>query len=923
MKNYILFFLLFLVISCKDETVHQVDNLEIHDTYLNLNLSSKLKNGELRIIRSQNDLLGIAPEKELEESGLLNIDFSKETLLLGKSVSKYSSINKYSFCKQNESLCILNLQRTCNNITVDTLEYGFVVSLLPSSMYVKLSDDSISSADTYYYYYNGQKIPIRLLKDKLLALTVRNNDKGHLKLHSNSNIRGIYSSKDYNFYEINLSVNSLDEYNQMVNELKGHSEIDDILPSYEVENKSVAVSKYFYVKLKNSSDSTFLFDLAQKYSLSDVKRNSYMPLWYTLRVPSGLNYNALDLANIFYETGHFQFSEPDFLVDNICFDSNPLYDIQWGINNTGQSGGAGGFDINVVPAWNISTGENIKVAVIDEGLQFDHPDLQDNISLLSYDTETNSSPSNVYGEHGIACGGIIAAVDNTIGLKGVAYGAELMSVSNTLIYSESIKEKLANGINWSWMNGADIISNSWGSNSLQSNLINDAINNALSKGRNGKGCLLVFAAGNDNSSSVSYPSNLDGVISVGAMSMCGERKSFSSCDGVTNWGSNYGSDLDLVAPGVQICTTWSGSNYNLSFSGTSAACPHVAGILALILEVNPDLTYEQIISLLCESCVKLPDYYFINMVDKPYGTWDNEVGYGLPDAFKAVFLAKFGSDLYIVGPTQVVGNTTYSLSIPIPEGAVVSWSLSGLNDLKIVSSTNESVTLTSSQAYYQGTSSTLKASISYKGGVIEVKKEVENGNALQGYYRQYANVTEDGISTPAVDLTPLDYTQFIYPYATTIMSTGIDPRTVDVEFDLQMGVSPLYYVDHRTGAYEFKIPANSPPVVFNFKSKTTGTIRKVLFFGKDLSHYSIMYNGMDKVLDIEHLDSNSQSQSVYTRNTSVYDVSLMDLSTLKYVICKQFKGKKFSLDISSLPCSSYIVKIEHNGSIHYDKVEIK
>ena len=112
---------------------------------------------------------------------------------------------------------------------------------------------------------------------------------------------------------------------------------------------------------------------------------------------------------------------------------------------------------------------------------------------------------------------------------------------------------IADGINWATAQGADVLSNSWYLGS-PSTAITDAIANAKTNGRGGKGAVVVFAAGDDNGA-VASPAVLDTVLAVGALSPCDERKAPTSCDGEFWWGSNYGSELDLSAPGVNMYTT--------------------------------------------------------------------------------------------------------------------------------------------------------------------------------------------------------------------------------------------------------------------------------------------------------------------------------------------------------------------------------
>jgi subtilisin family serine protease len=113
--------------------------------------------------------------------------------------------------------------------------------------------------------------------------------------------------------------------------------------------------------------------------------------------------------------------------------------------------------------------------------------------------------------------------------------------------------------------------------------------------------------------------------------MCNERKSPTSCDGETLWGSNYGVDLDIMASGVKIyCTDISGSagyvagDYTPSFNGTSSAAPNAAGVMGLILSANPALTEAQARVIIESTCEKVGGYGYAASGSNPNGTWHNE-----------------------------------------------------------------------------------------------------------------------------------------------------------------------------------------------------------------------------------------------------------------------------------------------------------
>jgi hypothetical protein len=317
----------------------------------------------------------------------------------------------------------------------------------------------------------------------------------------------------------------------------------------------------------------------------------------------------------------------------------------WGLNNTSNPN----HDINICQAWNITQGANVNVAVLDQGIFKTHIDLHSNIHPLSYNTETNTSPSQLFGDHGTHCAGTIAAIkDNNIQVVGVSPLSKLMDVSNSLAGTPNSRMKRADGINWAWQNGADIISNSWGSG-VQYQVIDDAINNALQNGRNGKGTIIVFATGNSYGA-VSYPANSNpNILSVGAMTSSGTRSSFS----------NFGTQLDVVAPGSSILST-TPNNQTASWDGTSMATPHVAGVAALILSVNPCLTAQQVRDIIEQTAQKVGGYSYTTTSGRPNGIWNNEMGYGLVDAHAAVLMAQsMGSatlDLMVKDGVDDIGN---------------------------------------------------------------------------------------------------------------------------------------------------------------------------------------------------------------------------------------------------------------------------
>ncbi len=520
------------------------------------------------------------------------------------------------------------------------------IDVTPTVMSAVQTHAKSYSESEYFYYYGGQKQFLELdtrhafisMEDKSNAALLDSMQISYQPL--NADITSKKSSKDIDKrYWTKLDFGEKmpkDNYLEKLSKIKRKRDVI-VAPYFKNGSQdNIGLSNFLYVKLKFANDVALLTREVEKEKAIIVQQNEYMPLWYVISITEESNLNAMELANRFYELGVFECAEPDLLVDDCTTAPNdPYYNQQWALNNTGQYAGVQGIDINSEQAWVMSTGTGVTVAVLDQGIDMSHPDLVANIHPLSYDSESGASSQKVLGNHGTAVAGIIGAVrNNAQGIAGVAPDAKIMSISNSMAAMPLSREKRANGINWAAMNGADIINNSWGS-SAQHTIIDDAITNAILNGRGGKGCIIVFSTGNEYQNSVGYPANSHpGIIAVGAIQSNGNRAEFS----------NYGSALDVVAPGGSrsIYTTdrqsfagYSSNDYYPYFDGTSAAAPHVAGVAALILSKNPDLTQKQVADII-ETTAQQNNLPYTFNVSKPNGMWNNEVGYGLVDAYAAL-----------------------------------------------------------------------------------------------------------------------------------------------------------------------------------------------------------------------------------------------------------------------------------------------
>lgn len=510
-----------------------------------------------------------------------------------------------------------------------------------------------ASQSNFFYYYKGKPISLAVDSAQFMVVSEGKLDQISLDLNEITIVKS-YQCKNYNVDSRVLKSNEAKDvyfttvqYNKATTQLKKSKLINtlitkdniiQVLPSFKKRGKSFDVTNRFYVKMKSLEDTLLLKRLAVKYSLDIIGPNKYMPLWYTMACVKGSGHNAIDAANLFYELGLFAATEPEFVNAFHLLSNDPYYNEQWGLKNTGQDGGLSGMDINIEGAWNITKGnDSILVTVFDTGVDKNHEDLKECV-VGYFDAFYGDSILAFYGEHGTICAGVIAASHNDIGIKGISPNTKILSVGHNFIIGPDYTQDYADGFNWAWKVGkTDVINCSWFS-LVQSDMLTNAIDSALTRGRRGNGCVVTFASGNFDLNMVDYPGDSHpDILVVGGILNNGKRCNPDD----TDWGSNYGIGLDVMAPGENIKTTLSDTIYR-KYSGTSLACPHVSGLAALILSVNPKLTNVEVNTIIESTSRKVrPDIYTYSITaDKPNGTWNNKMGYGLIDATAAVKAAR-------------------------------------------------------------------------------------------------------------------------------------------------------------------------------------------------------------------------------------------------------------------------------------------
>jgi hypothetical protein len=289
--------------------------------------------------------------------------------------------------------------------------------------------------------------------------------------------------------------------------------------------------------------------------------------------------------------------------------NDPLYSSQWYLSR-----------IKIPAAWNKTTGSSSTVvAVIDTGINLNHEDLQNKLWTGSngahgYNFIDNNTDLSDPNGHGTGAASLIAAATNNgVGIAGINWKASIMALKALNASGSGDYNTVARAIRYAADNGADIINMSFGTD-IDSGVLRDAVDYA-----NAKGVVMVAAAGNDHASSVYYPAAYPDVIAVGSTDQNDQKPNFS----------NYGSGLDLVAPGVSIIVADNrGASTYSSVSGTSFSAAEVSGVVSLIDSFHP-LNYQSALSLLTSSADDLGNSFFF--------------GSGMVDAGAAVNLASQAS----------------------------------------------------------------------------------------------------------------------------------------------------------------------------------------------------------------------------------------------------------------------------------------
>lgn len=522
-----------------------------------------------------------------------------------------------------------------------------------------------------FYYYDGeQRIPLLISSEWILVML----DAGQVdgQIQGMDQYPGFVGALDQAYELLNPNQllipladgQSFESIIQGINTIRAASrDFPAVNPVFTTPDALMVVTNEFIATFPDKMTRKKINSLNAERSVQVVERISDQGNTFVLRVTPETHVDALSMANYYKESGIAITAAPNFVrvmnkpvltetkeeVNSLSTANDYWYGEQWHLHNTSQFGSWMKIDVDIdaPEAWNITKGSSaIIIAILDEGVDRLHPDLNAKI-IKGYDATGKGGGGRPSGNdaHGTAAAGIAAAVsNNNTGVAGVCWNCRIMPVriaygcGGGWCTSDSI---IAKGINYAYQNGAWVLSNSWGGGS-PSTVISTAINNAKTLGRGGRGAVVVFSAGNNNTTPISYPASLSTVISVGASNMCDQRKNSISntCNGYESWwGSSYGPGLDISAPGVWITTTdirgsagYGSGDYYLRFNGTSSAAPIVSGVVGLMLSVNPTLTAAQVQDILQKTADD------VNKATKP--GYDTQMGWGRVNAYRAVYWVK-------------------------------------------------------------------------------------------------------------------------------------------------------------------------------------------------------------------------------------------------------------------------------------------
>jgi subtilisin family serine protease len=533
-------------------------------------------------------------------------------------------------------------------------------------------------AQDVHYVKNGVSYPIWFSKSKLLVKfkdRTRSNDLNSSLISNRIKRIEIIQSIPDMAYFIFDSLTSTTEFETAIAIIRRDENVKSAQPMLvsETGEENAGLTDLVIAKPKRGVSSEDIRNAFQRLNLKIDSDDTDSEIYYYLSGELVSN-SPFETCEKLDATSLFEFTQPNYLrfIELAGNPNDPLFASNWGLAK-----------MKLPEAWDITTGcSNIKIAIIDDGVQLNHPDLQPNL-LPGFDaTQYGTNGGTVAGEeqHGTKCAGFAAAKGNNgIGISGVAYNSKIIPVRafgtkpDGNLRTETLDSYVASAINHAInQKNADILNMSWGIIASQAPInqnpvIEAALTNAAVNGRGGKGAVLITSSGNKGQNYLApLPGNIKDVLVVGA----------SKSNDLRWEGSNGPKNrIDVAAPGAYV-TTKDVSSYNNqpAENATSWAAPAVAGIAALVLSVNPNLTQLQVRKVIAESCDKVGGYNYVVGNGSTFSdlSHNNDLGYGRVNALRAVEKA---AGAPITGPGLICVNGGYTLTA-FPSGSSATWSAS-------------------------------------------------------------------------------------------------------------------------------------------------------------------------------------------------------------------------------------------------------
>jgi len=491
----------------------------------------------------------------------------------------------------------------------------------------------------YCYYYFDEPMPLVLETAKLVIFQESSADAGSEPRPANERLQayGIgpadvepHPIKGLSVVATPLGLRGETELQNLVASLAAEPEFNFVSPVFlDKSGDPVIISQHIHVGFADDVSTEDAEAILADLVAGTIEQRNWARMQgvYRLQCSSKDGFEVLALANGLAQLAEVEFAESDMIltVHKHLTPDDPYYTsgYLWGLHNYGQSGGTVDMDMDAPEAWDITIGNpSISVVILDDGVQQDHPDINQIAGADFTENGTEGGPFNECDNHGTAVAGCTSAIiNNGIGVVGIAPGCKVASAKIAVATvpcdgtMSGYSSWMVDALDWAQSIGARVTSASWGG--TPNGALTEKYDATYAAG------LIHFAAsGNEGSSSIIYPGSLDSVNAVGAVDRDGDRCGFSS----------WGVGLAFVAPGEEIYTTdrtgsdghESGDYYGPA-NGTSYSSPYAAGVAAMVLSVDSSLTPAEVENAMNTTCK-----------DRGSSGYDYQYGWGIVQAYDAM-----------------------------------------------------------------------------------------------------------------------------------------------------------------------------------------------------------------------------------------------------------------------------------------------